>query len=334
MERVTLPGPYTGFTVRCFSLARHALLEALRLLGTASGDQVLLPSFICREFLAPIHLAGATALYYDVDAMLRPTGFPEAASPRAVIAVNFFGFPQDLTPFREYCRQSGAVLIEDNAHGFLSRDESGQLLGSRGDIGIFSIRKTYPLPDGAALLVADCRLHEQLRAPLPFCRTPLSRGFLMKRFLRQTQNSTGLPVRTASELLARTVRRIRTGRWLPPSPPEAEQVIPGDAPMHAESYRMLETMDENREVSRRRDLFRHFHRQLAGVGIQPVFDTLPDGTAPYGYVFRADTAQARTVAAIARRQGFDCSSWPDLPDALAATAPDYYRNLWWVNFLC
>ena len=70
---------------------------------------------------------------------------------KALLAVNYFGFAQDLAPFREYCLRTGATLIEDNAHGFLSKDTSGVLLGTRADLGITSIRKTFRLVNGAAL---------------------------------------------------------------------------------------------------------------------------------------------------------------------------------------
>ena len=118
------------------------------------GDKILLPSFICRDVLSSINVLEAEAIFYDVDSKLEPLKslkyLPES---KAIISVNYFGFPQDLTPFNNYCNRTGSVLIEDNAHGLFSRDKNGHFLGARGDIGIFSLRKTLPLLNGAALVV-------------------------------------------------------------------------------------------------------------------------------------------------------------------------------------
>ena len=139
--------------VRYFAYGRHALAAALQAAGTGAGDRVLLPAFICREVLSAVHAVGARPAYYAVD---RALGLAEAAAAlppaRAIVAVDYFGFAQDLTPFAAYCARSGAVLIEDNAHGLFSRDDAGRMLGTRGDLGLFSIRKTLAAPDGAALV--------------------------------------------------------------------------------------------------------------------------------------------------------------------------------------
>ena len=140
--------------IRYFSYGRHAIHAAIETAGIGMGDKVLLPSFICRELLSSINVTGATPIYYNVDESLQ-LSLPQESLPHAhaILAVNFFGFPQDIAPFRAFCDRTGAILIEDNAHGFLSRDEHGIILGTRGDFGIFSLRKTLPIPNGAALLI-------------------------------------------------------------------------------------------------------------------------------------------------------------------------------------
>src|SRR5581483_6103533 len=129
-----------------------APVEALRAARIKGGDAVLLPEFICRDVLASLHAVGADAVWYPVSSDLLPASSPATwPQARALLAVNYFGFPQDFEPFRAYAARTGAVLIEDNAHGFLSRDQTGRWLGTRGCAGLFSIRKSLPVPDGAAL---------------------------------------------------------------------------------------------------------------------------------------------------------------------------------------
>jgi len=334
MEKLDIKFFPKNSSVRYYSLARHALLEALRLLTIMPGDKILIPSFMCREFLAPINISGAIPVYYDSDDLLQPISFPMVEAPKAVIAVNYFGFAQNLAPFRDYCKKTGAILIEDNAHGFLSCDEDGILLGCRGDIGIFSLRKTFPLPDGAALLLNSNTFKDRLEKQLPCRSEPLPASFLVKRQLRTIQNMTGVPVRNLGEELVRIVRKLKTGHAVPLSMPEAEKEIPGPPTVHCESLRILEKYDVAAETKRRRELFEQFSNLLSKMDIKPVFNSLHAGCAPYGYVFRADAANALKVASLSRKFGFECSSWPDLPDSIATSAPVFYRNLWWVNFLC
>ena len=333
-EAHRLEGEADAAAIRYFSLGRHALTAGLGTLAVGKGHFVLVPEYICRDLLASIHAVQAKPLFYPVGQSLAPRSLPTQAGVKAVLAVNYFGFPQPLDPFRGYCAAHGAALIEDNAHGFLSRDEHGTPLGSRGDIGIVSLRKTFALPDGAALLANRQPWRDRLPAPLPCRPDALPAGYRVKRRLRHIQNSTGIHVRTFSERMIRIVRRIRTGQALPISLPESEFEIPGTPAIHCESLRMLEKIDASKEVDRRRGLYETFHRDLRHTRIEPVFGDLPPFVAPYGYPFRAMSSEALKVAKIATREGFDCASWPDLPSVVAPGSPDFYRNVWWINFLC
>ena len=320
--------------VRFYRMGRHALLEALRVARVCPGDRVLIPAFICRDLLASIHAAGAEPHFYRVDRSLVAQSLPVCAGVKAVIAVNYFGFPQRLEPFRAYCAAHGATLIEDNAHGFLSRDERGKLLGTRGDLGIFSLRKTFAVPDGAALLINREDWIDRAPAPMS-CRTdPLTMSFIVKRILRRVQNSTGVRVRSLGEKVTRHVRKVRTGHSSPISTPEIEKEVPDTPAIHCESLRMLQQIDMVEEVRRRRALYCDFHHHLRHLNIEPVFAEMPSGVSPYGYPFRADERTAATVASIANRGGFGCVYWPDLPTTVAPSAPNYYKNVCWINFLC
>src|SRR6266550_4661429 len=87
--------------LRYFSYGRVALAEALKWAGLKKGESVLLPEFICREVAAAVSSAGGISAYYPVGKNLQPSSdlsrFPPA---RAVVAVNYFGFPQNLNIFK------------------------------------------------------------------------------------------------------------------------------------------------------------------------------------------------------------------------------------------
>lgn len=320
--------------VRYFRLGRHAFLAALNIIHLQPSDKVLVPAFICRDLLAPIYAVGAIPVFYEVGLNMRPVNLPEVGGVRAVLAVNYFGFPQDLLPFRAYCERHAATLIEDNAHGFLSCDENGIPLGSRGDLGIFSIRKTFVLPDGAMLMLNEPRYQTCLEPQLPFSGEALPLAFWVKRGLSWLQRKSGIVLLAMGQDLARRLRRWRTGHAIAPLLPENEFEMPLDPAPHLYSMLALPKLDFINEAYRRRRLYDEFHTRLVSLNIQPVFGKLPAGTVPYGYPFFADVQTAQVAIWLARKQGLDCIHWPDLPAAVTPTAPLHYRTLWMVNFLC
>lgn len=315
-------------------MGRHALFAGLKLLQLRPGEAVLVPAFICRDLLAPIHAVGAQPVFYAVDRQLRPAVFPDTQNARAVLAVNYFGFPQDLTAFRMYCEQRGAVLIEDNAHGFLSHDEMGAALGARGDLGLFSMRKTFSLPDGAALMINKPEWQSRLERQLPCRSDPLPPGYWIKRGLARMQRQTGMPLLALGQDFARSLRRWRTGFDVAPASAQSEYTMPLDAAPHCYTMAALQRLDVDGEAERRRTLYAEFHAMLANLDIEPVFGELTAETVPYGYPFYAGEQAALAVAKLARKRSLDCVRWPDLPTAVVSNAPVHYRSIWLVNFIC
>ena len=320
--------------IRYFAYGRHALAEALRMAGVDSGDAVLMPGFICREVLSSIHANGARVLYYPVDQLLR-LGCEQADLPdaKAVIAVDFFGFAQDLNPFRDYCKRTGAVLIEDNAHGLFSRDESGACLGARGDIGVFSIRKTLPAPDGAAIAVNNIAFSSAMTRQIDFDDAMPGSGFRMKRVLRQVSRAIGPWPAQAATAAARYARRLKTGHAIPPSSPQSETMLPGDAAPNRLLIDVMANTDAAAESARRRALYRLVASLLDAERYPPVFPALEDGTVPYGYPFIADAVAGASATLLLRQFGIECFQWPALPDAIAPTAPAHYKSVWMASFL-
>ena len=320
--------------LRYFAFGRHALVAALQMAGVKSGNAVLLPGFICREVLSAIHALDARVEYYPVDANLGlacdPSALPAA---KAIIAVDYFGFAQDLAPFTQYCARSGAVLIEDNAHGLFSRDSDGRALGTRGDLGIFSLRKTLAAPNGAAVVINNASLAAALPSQIPFDDGTPDATFLGKRRLRKLVRLLGTwPARTATALL-RMARWLKTGHTIPPSAAESETQLP---PVKAPGAILLDVMrntDVDAEIARRRELYRLLPSLLDPVRYPPLFAALPPGTVPYGYPFVADAEHAYEARKLLAQHGLECLHWPALPDAIATTAPAHYRTVWMVSFL-
>jgi hypothetical protein len=319
--------------VRYYSLARQALVDALLLGGVSDGDRVLIPELICKDVVASIHTVKAIPVFYQVDKQLAPINLHADESIKAIIAVNYFGFAQNMGDFNRESQRFGAVLIEDNAHGFLSSDTSNSPLGTRGDLGIISIRKSLRIPDGAQLLVNNQLLLKNIPQQIPYVRSPLGLRFTAQRLALEVQRTTRLPLLEWARYVMRRIRLISTGSALPISPPSAEfESITPTGPRDS-SMSSLQSLDIAHEINRRKTLYQTVASLSLNCDIQPVFESLPANCVPYGFPFYADSVAAASVSKSVKKLGIEVINWPDLPASVAKNAPIHYRQLWLVNFL-
>jgi len=316
--------------IRYYSLARWALRESLRLAGAGPGCPVLFPEYICREVLASAAEIGSEPLFYPVDRRLvlavAPSALPKAC---AIVAVDFFGFPQELAPFEEYSRRTGALLIEDAAHALFSRDGAGRLLGTRTQLGVFSLRKSVCLPDGGALAVNDPSLAGAVGPQAAFERHGGGRRSLVRPLARRVGGRNMLRLIG----LARGLRRLVYGSEIPPARPDCERRIPGPEGPCSQLSRPISAADPSLEVQRRRSLYSRCEGLLSPLGAEPVFDRLPEGTAPYVFPYRALPADAKRIEDALRDAGLFSLPWPDVPAAVAGRAPSHYTDVRGVHFL-
>ena len=322
---------------RYYAYGRQALVEALRLANVLPGDEVLVPALICKDVLSSIHTVGAKPVFYQVDKTLAPVLLPNSSLIKAVIAVNYFGFAQDLKPFLDYCKKFSVKLIEDNAHGYLSANVDGVLLGNRAPLGITSIRKTMRIPDGARLHISDKQLSEllpdQLPPQLPLNEKPLGTRYLLQQRFSKVERLTRLPLLRWVRSIVRLRRYLLTGEFIATSTTLAETEVVVPVGPRESSMKQIQKLDEQAEAKRRTELYGRVSSALDKSKITSIHGHLPKNCIPYGFPFFGDTEAARDVQRLVNRFGVEVIRWPDLPEAVVADAPDHYSNLWLVNFL-
>jgi hypothetical protein len=236
-------------------------------------------------------------------------------------------------PFNEYCERTGAVLIEDNAHGYLSADPLGTLLGTRASAGVTSIRKTLRVPDGAILTVNTEVFAARLSPQLPFTNNALGARWGMQIFLASLGRALHLPLMDLLRSPVRWLRKLKTGSALPVSEPDSEiETIISAAPRKSSMSR-IQKLDSHLEITRRRDLYQIVSELAVKTSAMAVFNQLPDFCSPYGFPFYGDTKTAQKLHLMTRRYGTEVIQWPELPQSVVETAPEHYKNLWLVNFL-
>jgi hypothetical protein len=314
-----------------YSLGRHALSEAFRIASLKRGERVLLPRLVCKDLLECLYEFGATPIYYDVTKInLRPILTQTlVSSSRLILSINYFGFAQELSQFHEYALKGPMSLIEDNAHGYLSKDEAGNYLGVRSDFGIFSPRKTLLMPNGAMLYVNSKGADKGLSPDQPASVSmDLKYRQRLKKLLRKSGRIGQILLSLALSIKS-AIERYRMG-----SQQGSEGLSHLQTPSNPWSglRESLEAMNEERESARRRRLYINFELELNNLGYLSVFDKLPKGCVPYGFPFYADNNCLGLAVRAARAHGFDVMKWPDLPEAAGIPNSHFYRNLYLINF--
>lgn len=150
-----------------------ALLLSLMALGVGPGDRVVCPAFTFFSTAAAITRLGAVPVFADidpesfcseVDAVRRAS--ERAGAPAAIIVAHLFGRAAAMDPLVALAAELDVPLVEDAAQAIAARDDSGNAVGGRGDLGCLSFYPTKNLGaygDGGMVLAADTGMAARLR---------------------------------------------------------------------------------------------------------------------------------------------------------------------------
>jgi dTDP-4-amino-4,6-dideoxygalactose transaminase len=159
----------------CVASGLSALRLALGTLKISSGDSVLVPAYSCVALAnaclswaarpLPVEIEG-TSWNISVSACAPATA---ESRPKAIIAVNTFGVPADLS----FCGITDVPVIEDCAHAF-GLELDGCRLGGRSEIGVLSFHATKLLGggEGGAVLTNSSSVHDFVRAARDYSDRP------------------------------------------------------------------------------------------------------------------------------------------------------------------
>ncbi|WP_249011311.1 DegT/DnrJ/EryC1/StrS aminotransferase family protein [Conexibacter sp. DBS9H8] len=145
-----------------------ALAIALRAVGVAPGDDVVVPAFTFYASAEAIAAIGARPVFADVDAATRNLT-PETVAAartencRAVVAVDLFGLP---APVAEIRAATGLPVIEDAAQALGARcgKRAAGTLGDIATVSFYPSKNLGAFGDGGAVLTDDPALAETVRA--------------------------------------------------------------------------------------------------------------------------------------------------------------------------
>src|SRR5436305_472694 len=325
---VPLVFPFDQPGIRYRYFARNAVWDAIHMLGLA-GKRVLMPAYHHGVELETLLAAGVKPVFFRVDSQMR-ADFEDARArsegAAALYVIHYAGFPQDMAAARQLANELGVPLIEDCALALLSADGE-KPLGSFGDVSLFCLYKTIPVPNGGALLARGelakrvPMLPEVVQPPLPSTLSHLTGSLLSNLELRT--GAMGRAVRQAMRDAGRwfvnraQVNRVSTGT-------QHFNLADVDLGMSAASHLVLRNQDFAGIVGRRRRNYFLLYAMLRDVA-PPITGELKPGVCPLFYPMPVEDkagAMARLLARGVETVDFWRVRHPALP---AGTFPEVDR---------
>ena len=328
---------------------RAAIALALRDMGIARGNQVLVPAFHCTSMIEPVIWASAEPIFYRVrnDALIDLDDAERKLSPstRAILVAHYFGFPQDMKPIQDFCNKHNLVLIEDCAHAFFG-EHDGQPLGSFGQYAVTSAMKFFPIYDGGCLVSRHRSLrHIRLDAGGPAFEAKSAVNVLEYALEYGRLRAVRYPLKAAFTIKDAVWRGIKSRRDESNVSPIGPGASDGEyafdpkwltARMSGISRFILRTASRSRIIDRRRQNFSLLLRGLSGIpGATPLFSRLPEGVVPYVFPLLVDAPER--VFPTLKQQGvpilrFGEYLWRGVDASVCPVAAEFSRRL--LQFPC
>ncbi|HEY9497483.1 MAG TPA: DegT/DnrJ/EryC1/StrS family aminotransferase [Terrimesophilobacter sp.] len=134
-----------------------ALHLSLIAAGIGAGDEVIVPSFSFAATANAVQLAGATAVFADIEAdyfALDPAAAEAAITPRtkAIMPVHLYGHPANMVAFADIARRHNILLIEDAAQAHAA-SVGGKPVGTWSEAASFSFYPTKNMTSGEGGMV-------------------------------------------------------------------------------------------------------------------------------------------------------------------------------------
>ncbi|ELZ16088.1 DegT/DnrJ/EryC1/StrS aminotransferase [Haloterrigena salina JCM 13891] len=298
-----------------YGSGKAALYDGLAGL-VSPGENVLVPAYLPDAVVEPFRDLALEPRYYRVRETLAPNRADLVErlddETAAVVTVDYFGFPQSgLEAVASLLDDRDCYHVDDNAHAPISVD-NGTLLGTRGHLGITSLRKLLPIPDGAVLYCNDESVAARLE-PSSFAGV---RDELGVDDCRHVLESVAGDLLEANATVRRTVERLIAERSASVPDPKARYEA-GKTPMSRVSAAVVDAADPTAIRRARRTNYLAWRRCFdSRSGVEIYHETLPEGICPQVFPLRTDSPQ-RLVAAL-ERCGVAAHTWP----RLAATVRD------------
>lgn len=312
---------YKNLNLSSHTYSRIALNEILKSHNKVKIQNIYLPSLVCRDILSSISNLNYNIIYYEVNEKLEPI-LNNDIDIDILIIINYFGFPQNLDFFKKLISKNNCITIEDNSHGFLSRDDNGQFLGTRLNYGFISIYKTLNLFNGAILINNYSK---------NIINTKFIKKFDIKYFLKKfiyfkliNSNKKNVKIYNIINTFKKILKKDSFNLY-------DEYILPNDKIIFDNLKLKSLPFDYEKEISRRKKIFFNINSLLENEKIKPIFVEMNNNTVPYCYPFYCESKNISKIKKKLNLNNYITLKWPLLPSKLE-NFPKFYDNLYFVTF--
>jgi perosamine synthetase len=317
--RDTIYSCFEGSNVIYVHKGRTAIKIACEFLGIGPDSEVLAPSYNCGSEIDALLSSGTAVILYRVDrgASIDDADLESRITNRtkAIYVTHYFGFPHSLENIKKICTKNNLYLIEDCALALFSR-HNNKMIGTTGNIAIFSLPKTLSVPDGGVLLINNIAKQEtplSLSQPkmlnifldtLPLLKAGLQRRFAFHQELKRLYEIYTKKGRLDCRENDGPNMQVRND--IPQSYYYIDQYNNKD--MSLFTKHLIKTFDPNEVKEKRRRNYKALSSILGrNPGIAPLYKELPDQTCPLNFPIIVDNRDA-IVQKLSKKQ-IDARSW-------------------------
>jgi dTDP-4-amino-4,6-dideoxygalactose transaminase len=299
-----------GYTY-LYANASNGYKDLLTYLVTKSGKtrpNVVIPSYIPAKLYRASLAAGCDVRFYEVfgkctfevsrvDALIDENTV-------AVFYVHYFGIPHQIDEMATLAKRRGTILIEDCALT-IAASYQGKALGTFGDAGLFSVRKTLLFAEGGIL-----RVGEQFRDFKPKHEWRVRSCFSVQKYLKQKAKYVYVRFTRGADPLGLMSERDPQG-YMDFSKPQELNV----KQLSRFSERRLRFANLDLVVRKRRENFQYIAKRFPSSNIlEPLHATLCEGCTPYSFPFLIKNGKRDDYRDFLWRKGIITGAgWPESP---------------------
>lgn len=293
--------PFSAASARWFYFARNAVWTTVKMLGLDQGE-VLVPAYHHGVEIEALIDAGTKVRFYRVgpkwDVDLEDVERKIGPRTKALYLVHYAGFPGPAEEMKRIADKHGIPLIEDCALSLLAADGT-RPLGSTGDVSIFCLYKTLPVPHGGAMVINGSKPYAVPEPPAPPVASTLN--YVLNSLLENIElrgGDAGRWLRSSVRAMGRrTVRAAKIDRVATGTQHFNRDHV--DLGMSPVVHRIIRAQDLAGVVEARRRNYFYLMSRLRDLST-PLFSQLAPGACPLFFPLVVED-KAPLMAALAER---------------------------------
>ena len=292
------------------------------------NDEILMPEYICDVLIHPLKQLGIKPVFFSINNKFKPNwndiNKKINKKSKALLMVHYFGQPQNIREYKEFSLSNNLYLIEDNAHGH-GGTYNGKTLGTFGNIGISSPRKTIDLFSGGILYLND-KLNDNFTLTNSYPISPIK---IFRNNISKILNSSGFNLIKMKFL----IKKILSERPKYEDPKAFYEEFINDYKIDNYSKLIINKTNWIKERSLRQKNYYIWQEFCLNHNLEPVYDSINSESNPWCYpAYAKNNEDAIKWYKWGWDKGKFIFSWPTLPKEILIKESESLER--WKKLIC